>query len=59
VDIVENDDRSYVIAILSKHGTADVYQGQDMIKNLSNAVWETQGQPQENPGESEKPQKDS
>ena len=40
--IVENDDRRYVIAILSKHGAADVYQGQDLIKNLSSAVWEFQ-----------------
>jgi beta-lactamase class A len=42
VGIVENDDRRYVIAILSKHGTADVYQGQDLIKNLSSAVWESE-----------------
>jgi len=42
VGIVENDDRSYVIAVLSKHGTADVYQGQDLIKNLSSTVWESQ-----------------
>src|SRR5918911_918802 len=42
VGIVENDDRRYVIAILSKHGEAEVQQGQDLIKNLSNAVWESQ-----------------
>jgi beta-lactamase class A len=42
VGIVENDGRRYVIAILSKHGEADVYQGQDLIKNLSSAVWEAQ-----------------
>jgi beta-lactamase class A len=42
VGLVENDDRRYVIAILSKHGEADVYQGQDLIKNLSSAVWESQ-----------------
>jgi beta-lactamase class A len=42
VGIVEHDDRRYVIAILSKHGTADVYQGQDLIKNLSSVVWESQ-----------------
>jgi beta-lactamase class A len=42
VGIVENDDRRYVIAILSKHGQADVYQGQDLIKKLSSAVWESQ-----------------
>jgi beta-lactamase class A len=42
VGIVENNDRRYVIAILSKHGTADVYQGQDLIKKLSSTVWESQ-----------------
>ena len=42
VGIVEHDDRRYVIAILSKHGTADVYQGQDLIKNLSSVVWGSQ-----------------
>ena len=42
VGIVENDDRRYVIAILSKHGTADGYQGQDLIKNLSSVVCESQ-----------------
>jgi beta-lactamase class A len=42
VGIVENEDRHYVIAILSKHGEADVNQGQDLIKNLSSAVWESQ-----------------
>jgi beta-lactamase class A len=40
--IVENDDRRYVIAVMSKHGEADVYQGQNLIKNLSSAVWESQ-----------------
>jgi beta-lactamase class A len=42
VGIVEHNDRRYVIAILSKHGGADVYQGQDLIKRLSSAVWESQ-----------------
>src|SRR5215216_5892310 len=42
VGIVENDDRHYVIAILSKHGQADVNQGQDLIRNLSSAVWGSQ-----------------
>ena len=42
VGIVENDDRRYVIAILSKHGTATVPQGQDLITHLSSAVWESQ-----------------
>jgi beta-lactamase class A len=42
VGIVENDDRRYAIAILSKHGEAEVQQGQDLIKNLSSAVWESQ-----------------
>jgi beta-lactamase class A len=47
VGIVEHDGHRYVIAILSKHGTANVYQGEALIKNLSSAVWEAQGQPQE------------
>jgi beta-lactamase class A len=42
VGIVEKDDRHYAIAILSKHGEAEVQQGQDLIKNLSSAVWESQ-----------------
>src|SRR5215213_6885774 len=53
VGIVEDDDRRYVIAILSKHGTADVYEGQDLIKALSKTVWESQGDSSEsNQGES-------
>src|SRR5829696_8999782 len=59
VGIVEHDDRRYVIAILSKHGTADVYQGEALIKNLSSAVWNAQTQPQGRPEEPEKSQKDS
>jgi beta-lactamase class A len=43
VGLVDEDDHHYVIAILSKHGTADVYQGQDLIKNLSRVVWESEG----------------
>jgi beta-lactamase class A len=39
--IVEEDDHHYVIAILSKHGGADVDQGQKMIKGLSQTVWES------------------
>jgi beta-lactamase class A len=42
VGIVENDGRHYAIAILSKHGEAEVQQGQNLIKNLSSAVWESQ-----------------
>jgi len=41
--IVDEEDHHYVIAILSKHGSADVYQGQDLIKHLSSAVWESEG----------------
>jgi beta-lactamase class A len=48
VGIVEHDGHRYVIAILSKHGSADVYEGQDMIKNLSKTIWESQSQQQEN-----------
>ena len=44
VGIVEHDGHTYVVAILSKHGSADVYEGEDMIKNLSKTVWESQTQ---------------
>ena len=44
VGIVEHDGHRYVVAILSKHGSADVYEGQDMIENLSKTVWESQTQ---------------
>jgi len=42
VGIVEHDGHRYVITILSKHGSADVYEGQDLIKALSEDVWESQ-----------------
>ncbi len=41
--IVEDGDHHYVIAILSKHGGADVDQGQHMIENLSQTIWESEG----------------
>jgi beta-lactamase class A len=44
VGIVDQRDHRYVIAILTKHGTADVYEGQDLIKNLSKTVWESQSE---------------
>jgi beta-lactamase class A len=50
VGIVEDDGHRYVIAILTKHGSADVYEGQDLIKALSKTVWESQTQ--EDSGES-------
>jgi beta-lactamase class A len=42
--IVQHDGHSYAIAIMTKHGSADVYGGQDLIKNLSEDVWESQTQ---------------
>ena len=48
VGLVEDDGHRYVIAILTKHGSADVYEGQDLIKALSEDVWDAQTQPQEN-----------
>jgi beta-lactamase class A len=56
VGLVEDDGHRYVIAILTKHGSADVYEGQDLIKALSKTVWESQTQPQEDSG---KPEEDS
>jgi beta-lactamase class A len=45
VGIVDDGDgHRYVIAILTKHGSADVYEGQDLIKALSKTVWESQTQ---------------
>jgi beta-lactamase class A len=51
VGIVEADGHRYVIAILTKHGSADVYEGQDLIKALSKSVWESQTQPQKDSDE--------
>jgi beta-lactamase class A len=42
VGIVEDGGHRYVIAVLTKHGSADVYEGQDLIKALSKTVWESQ-----------------
>jgi beta-lactamase class A len=42
VGIVQSGDHRYVVTILSKHGTADVYEGEAMIKDLSSDVWESQ-----------------
>ena len=42
--IVEDDGHRYVVAIMTKHGSADVYGGQDLIKTLSKSVWESQTQ---------------
>ena len=45
--IVEHDGHRYVVAIMTKHGSADVYEGQDLIKNLSKRVWDSQTGSQE------------
>jgi beta-lactamase class A len=42
VGLVDGHNHRYVIAILSKHGSADVDQGQGLIKNLSGDVWESE-----------------
>jgi beta-lactamase class A len=42
VGLVDGEDRRYVIAIMSKHGEADVDQGQGLIENLSGDVWESE-----------------
>jgi len=42
VGLIEADGHRYVVAILTKHGSADVYEGQDLIKTLSKTVWESQ-----------------
>jgi len=45
--IVEHDGHRYAVAIMTKHGSADVYGGQDLIKNLSKSVWDSQTGSQE------------
>jgi beta-lactamase class A len=42
--IVQHDGHGYVITIMTKHGSADVHAGQDLIKYLSETVWESQTQ---------------
>ena len=44
VGIVEEGDRRYVVAVLSKHGSATVTDGQLLIEDLSRAAWEAQGE---------------
>ena len=44
VGFVEDDGHRYVVAILTKHGSADVYEGQDLIRALSKTIWEAQTQ---------------
>jgi beta-lactamase class A len=42
VGIVEHDGRRYAVAILSKHGSANVDEGAVMIEDLSRIAWESQ-----------------
>jgi beta-lactamase class A len=42
--VEDGDGHRYVVAILTKNGSADVYEGQDLIKALSKSVWESQTQ---------------
>jgi beta-lactamase class A len=44
VGIVEEGDHRYAVAILSKHGSATVEEGQFLIEDLSRTVWEAQGE---------------
>jgi beta-lactamase class A len=43
VGIVQEGDHRYVVAILSKHGSATVEDGQVLIEDLSRTVWKAQG----------------
>jgi hypothetical protein len=40
--IVQHDGHRYVMTIMTKHGSADVQGGQDLIESLSKTVWESQ-----------------
>ncbi len=44
VGIVEEGDRRYAVAILTKHGSATVTDGQILIEELSRTAWEAQGE---------------
>lgn len=43
VGIVWEEDRPYVVAILSKHGSEDVEVGKALMKGLSKSIFEAQG----------------
>ena len=40
--IIQDGDRPYVVAIMSKYGSENVDDGQILIENLSRSVWEAQ-----------------
>ena len=42
VAIVYHEDRPYAVAILAKYGPKKVDKGEDLVKNVSRRVWETQ-----------------
>ncbi len=41
--IVAHEDNPYVIAIFSKHGSADVEEGKALLKGISESAWQAQG----------------
>jgi beta-lactamase class A len=52
--IVQDGDRPYVVAIMSKYGPENVEEGQILIENLSRSVWEAQQDaPEENGSDDE------
>ncbi len=44
--IVFHEDRPYVIAIFSKHGSEDVEEGKALMKGISEGVWQAQSDPE-------------
>jgi hypothetical protein len=40
--IVAHEDNPYVIAIFSKHGSADVEEGKALLRGISEGVWQAQ-----------------
>ena len=57
--IVQDGDRPYVVAIMSKYGPENVEGGQILIENLSRSVWEAQQDPPEESDSEEKEEKES
>lgn len=47
VAIFRHNDRSYVLAVMTKHGAWDVEEGEAVLKDISAAVWKAQGDPRQ------------
>ncbi len=57
--IVWHEDRPYVIAIFSKHGSEDVEVGKALLRGISKAVYKAQDGPEDSKSKTEKKDSDS